>query len=243
MKNERTNWSSPKTNIFAGMNDLRKALASGCRAHLIKEWNTNCEFPIIQKTKNATEDINNWKSSSETLWSLQEIQEDKHLSDDQKYMMINYVQVFGTDQARDHYYETGKLTRENMLGVGRAHYVKRQDMIKYLEKRGEYERAACFDLESGCRRFVCNFHLKPEAARTPRKFKRKLWVVELLKDDQPKPKTPLLVYIISALVYPTKWIPKKNVLKMRDYTNITFRWGDVINGFAIEFHIPKKFSF
>lgn len=243
MKNQKTNWTTPKTSIFAGMNDLRKALASGSNARLIREYNENCEFPIIQKLKNATDDINNWECSSQTLWSLQEIQEDKYLSDDQKYMMINYVQVFGTEQAKERYYKHKVLGPDNLKGMGRAHYVHRQQLIDYLKENGEDERAACFDLNDGRQHFVCNFHLKPECLRTPKKFKKKLWVVELLKDDQPKPKTPLLVHIISALVYPTKWIPRKSVLRMDRYKVVTFRWGDVVNGFSIEFHVPKKFSF
>jgi len=43
---ETTNWSSPKTNLIAGMNSLRSALASGHNAKLEKRWNEKCAFPI-----------------------------------------------------------------------------------------------------------------------------------------------------------------------------------------------------
>lgn len=238
-----TNWTSPKTNIIAGMNDLRKCLRSGYKARLVKEWNEKCDYPIIEKTKQNVENIENWKSSSSTLWSLDEIKESTSLSDDQKYMMINYCGVFGTDEAIKHYRETGELTADNLRGMGRWHIVKRQDVIDFLIKNDDADRAACFDLSNGGRHFIDNFHLKPEYSRTPKKFGKRLWVVEMLDKDQPAPKTPFLVQLISIVVYPLKWLPKKDVLKMKEYKNVTFRWGSVINGFSIEFHLPKRFSF
>ena len=45
----KTNWSSPKTNIFAAMQDLRKCLASGNKARLIRARNEDCECPIRVK--------------------------------------------------------------------------------------------------------------------------------------------------------------------------------------------------
>jgi hypothetical protein len=41
-----TNWTSPKRNIFSGMNALRGALASGENAKLERRWNEECEYPI-----------------------------------------------------------------------------------------------------------------------------------------------------------------------------------------------------
>jgi hypothetical protein len=41
-----TNWSSPTTNIFKGLNLLRGALNSGENAKLEKRWNKDCEYPI-----------------------------------------------------------------------------------------------------------------------------------------------------------------------------------------------------
>ncbi len=52
-----------------------------------------------------------------------------------------------------------------------------------------------------------------------------------------------MVHILNVLAYPLKFIPEMSVLKMDDYKNITFRLGGITNGFAVEFQIPKKFSF
>lgn len=41
-----TNWSSPTTNIFKGINLLRKALNSGENAKLERRKNEECAFPI-----------------------------------------------------------------------------------------------------------------------------------------------------------------------------------------------------
>jgi hypothetical protein len=43
---ESTNWSSPRTNILAGLNVLRGALASGENAKLERRWNEECAYPI-----------------------------------------------------------------------------------------------------------------------------------------------------------------------------------------------------
>ena len=52
-----------------------------------------------------------------------------------------------------------------------------------------------------------------------------------------------IIKIINVLVYPLKYIPQRSVLRMKEYNVHTFRVGDVTNGFCVEFHIPKKFSF
>jgi len=81
----------------------------------------------------------------------------------------------------------------------------------------------------------------------PKRFRRKLWVVELLDRDEPRAELPAMhrisVAVLRALVYPLKYVPKRSVLRMPEYTNYTFRIGGVINGFAVEFQVPKRFGF
>ena len=60
-KIKNTNWTSPKTNIFAGINDLRRALASGYKAKLIRAYNEQCEYPIKEKLENR--DFRNYEFS------------------------------------------------------------------------------------------------------------------------------------------------------------------------------------
>lgn len=245
-----TNWSKPKTNFLKATMCLRKALASGLNASLVRMYNEDCEFPIVQKLvskklSKLSKNIDNWDSNSQTLWTLQEIEDSQHLSDDEKYMMINYVQVFGTDEAIEHYRTTDELTAENVRGVGVAHFVKRQDIIDYYKQReiGKVHLAPYYELNNNKRNFVCNFHLKPEKNRIPKKFKRKLWVVVTLKADEPKIKIPALLAIINVLLYPLKYIPQRSVLKMKEYKVITYRIGDVTNGYSVDIHKPSKFSF
>jgi hypothetical protein len=129
-----TNWSSPTTNIFKGLNLLRRALNSGDNAKLERRWNEECEFPI--------------RINPNVPW-------DKQVS---------------------------------------------------------------------------------------KKFKHKVWVV-VLYYNYPKFKAPLMVHVLNFLAYPLKFIPEKSVLRMPEYTNYTFRIGGVMNGYSVEFQIPKKFSF
>jgi hypothetical protein len=129
-----TNWSSPTTNIFSGLNLLRRALNSGENAKLEKKLNEDCEYPIRINPKAP------WKE------------------------------------------------------------------------------------------------------QISKKFKHKVWVV-VLYYNYPKVKIPFLVHVLNILAYSLKFIPQKFVLKMDTYTLYTFRVGSVFNGYSLEFHIPKKFSF
>lgn len=75
-----------------------------------------------------------------------------------------------------------------------------------------------------------------------KKFKHKVWVV-VLYYNYPKVKVPIAVHVLNVLAYPLKFVPERSVLRMPEYTIYGFRIGSVVNGFEMEFHIPKKFSF
>ena len=69
----------------------------------------------------------------------------------------------------------------------------------------------------------------------------KVYVVAF--NSQPMKKLPLWVLLLNIITYPVRFVPKRSVLRMDKYTCYTYRVGGVINGFSIEFQIPKKFSF
>lgn len=244
-----TNWSEPKTNIIAGMNSLRNALASGENAVLVKAYNEDCAYPIKISHKHKMDmDFRNYKFSNGTLQTRAEIANDAYKSDFEKYLSANYKACYGTEAAVKKYYNDGLLSQDNFKGTGKCHLVKIEDMIRFLISTGQQERADLFKhyltSEPDDRHFYDNFTLiNGKDAYTIKKFKRKLWVVELLKADEPKAKMPFMVHLLNIILYPLKYIPKRSVLRMPNYTNYTFRIGDVINGLSIEFQIPKKFSF
>lgn len=245
-----TNWSSPKTNIVAAMNSLRGALGSGYKARLIKLRNEDCAYPIKINLKNKmSQDFRTYEFWNGTLQTRESIANDTSKSDYEKYLTAHYKTCYGTQAAMDLYYKTGKLTKNNFMGAGRSHLVKVKDMVRFFRTTGDDERADLFKhyltSEPDDRHFYDNFRLSNcENGYTLKKFKRKLWVVELLdKDDDEKVKIPFMVHVLNIILYPLKFIPEMSVLKMDEYKNVTFRLGGITNGFAIEFHIPKKFSF
>jgi hypothetical protein len=65
----------------------------------------------------------------------------------------------------------------------------------------------------------------------------------MLDKEEKQPRIPVLVHIINFLARPLKYIPRKQVLNMPEYKNISYRVGDVIHGFTLTLQIPKKFSF
>jgi hypothetical protein len=247
-----TNWSTPKKNIIAGINDLRRALAAGQQARLIRARNEDCAYPI--KQKNSITDFRAYEFSVGLLKTRKLIASDDRMPEFQKYLALNYKTCYGTEEAVNRYYETGKLSPDNFKGMGRSHLVKVEDMVRWLTIIGNTDLAQMykqqyFDAQTGDEtHFFDHYRLKREHdIYTIKRLKRKLWVVELLKDSEPKARIPwyhkLPPVILRALVYPLKFVPRRSVLRMPEYKVVTYRVGDVINGFSVEFHVPKKFGF
>jgi len=242
-----TNWSTPKTNFLAGMLDLRKALASGMRAKLIRARNEDCNFPI--KVKNRITDFRIYEFSNSTLQTRTGIAVDQSKNEFNKYLTLTFKTCYGTPEAVQRYYSKGKLSPDNFKGVGTSHLVKVEDMVRYLEISGDPERASMFRqqylTEKGSKEnyFYDNYRYKYGSPWATKLFRRKLWVVELLKPDVPEARVPVLIHVLNVLLYPLKYIPRRSILRMADYKCITFRIGSVVNGISVEFNIPKRFSF
>jgi hypothetical protein len=82
----------------------------------------------------------------------------------------------------------------------------------------------------------------PYKEQVVKEFKHRVWVVVLYYNHK-KYNTPILVNILNVLAYPLKYIPKRDVMCMSEYTLVTYKIGGVTNGYSVEFHIPRKFSF
>lgn len=248
MKTQKTNWSSPKTNIIAGLNDLRKALASGFNARLVKEYNENCDYPILIKNKVGDVDFRKYTFSIGYISTRNEIIAENN--EIHSYLTLNYKSCYGTQEAIDNYYNNGILSDDNFKSMGRNHLVKVADLISFLKEKNRIDEAAAVEEKyitgnPDKKDWFDFFRLNSNNAKeySTKKFKRKLWVVELLSKDEPKAKIPIGVKILNVIMCPLKYIPKRQVLKMDKYTNYTFRIGGVVNGLSVEFQIPKKFNF
>jgi len=243
-----TNWSQPKTNILLGMLDLRSALAHGYKAKLIRARNEDCQYP--RRTKNKNTDFRCFEFFVGYTTSIDMINKTSR-DDYSKYLSLNYVSMYGTDAAIKQYYDTGKLSKDNFCSAGRNHLVHVDDYIRYLETNHD-SRANMYKLQyrnplsTGTSYFFDFYRLKTGKNEWElRKYKHKLWVVDLLESPAlgDNPKIPTAIKILNVLMYPLKYVPRRNVLRMPEYTNVTFRVGGVINGFSVQFQLPKKFGF
>jgi len=254
MKNERTTWTSPKTNIIAAANDLRKCLASGHKARLIRILNEDCQHPILLDKNELSKDFREYEFSIGTLRTRTEILADTSMSEFEKTLSLEYHACFGNADAVKQYYETGVLSSGNFFGVGKSHLVKVSDMIEFLRKSNDKEdrkRALLwshYNSESeDIRHFYDTFRLKCEQYRTPKVFKHKLWAVEMLDKNTeviPQPRViTALMFLIKIIVTPLKFIPERNRVDMGDYIWTTYRVGSVTHGLSVEIHRGKKFSF
>lgn len=230
------------------MNSLRGALASGYKARLIKMNNEDCEYPIKKNLKNdMSQDFRTYEFSSGTLQTREEIACDTSKSDFEKYLTANYKTCYGTVEAMNKYYKDGLLSKDNFKGIGCSHLVLVKDMIRFFMASGQQDRVEHFEhymeTEPDNRHFYDNYRrIQNDKTYSIKKYKRKLWVVELLKDED-SIKIPFMVKVLNVILFPIKFIPKRSVLRMPEYKNISYSIGGVTNGFAIQFTIPKKFSF
>ena len=246
-----TNWSKPKRNIIAGINDLRKARAAGCNARLQRLWNQECDHPI--KIRNEDRDFRNYEFRIGYAASIATITDDQSMSDFEKELSLNYVNRYGTPEAVKLYYETRELTKDNDLGIGMSHLVHIEDYLEYLKTTKQYQRERMYRRQyypehgDETQHFFDFYSYKHGSQWSAKTFKKKVWVVEILRPDEPRVKLPwaqrLIVGLISVLTYPLKYVPKKSVLKMDKYKLVTLRVGSVQNGISVEFGIPKKFGF
>ena len=245
------NWTTPKRNCFAAINDLRNALAAGMNARLIRARNEDCSYPI--KVRNSITDFRAYEFTIGLLKSRTSIINDIRMPAFEKYLSLNYKACFGTQEAVDRYYEKGLLSPDNFKGIGRSHLVAVKDLIAFhacLPDKHSKDYAKMFadqyyeEHTANETHFYDHYRLKREhSIYTIQRFKRKVWVVELLKDNQPKARVPWAVKVLNVLCYPLKYVPKKSVLRMDEYKVVTFRIGAVTSGLSVEFHVPKKFSF
>jgi len=244
MKN--TNWSSPKTNIIAGLLDLRKALASGYKAKLVRAHNEECEYPI--KVKKENQDFRNYEHSIGYGSSVNKINADTSRTEFEKHLALNYVSVFGSEEAMKRYYETGVIGADNIKNMGRNHLVHVDDLIKFLEDSRD-SRANIYKQQYRAPEHANDvthmfdfFRYKHGSPYAIKKFRSKLWVVQLNGKDETA-SLPVVIKVLNFLMFPLKFIPQRSVLRMPEYKLVSYRVGAVVNGFKVEFQIPKKFSF
>lgn len=250
-----THWSSPSKNIFTGLLSLRQALASGHNAELIRLNNEDCQHPIMHKDDPKAVDFRGYTFSVGYQSTYNEIQNGNTTYNPE--LSLNYMSVYGTDEAKKKYYETGVLSGDNFKGMGRNHLVKVDDAIEFLKSqpatdKWSHQRAASLhaqyrDPATRSQRFFFDFYNKEHGNEWQVvKFKHKLWVVNLLDKNEPRV-TPLALRILNVLIEPLmflmKYTPRKSVLDMKVYKNVTYRVGGITNGFSVQIQIPKKFSF
>lgn len=251
MKRKNTTWSRPKTNILAGIVELSNALSHGLNAVLVKEWNENCEFPIMKK--NYHDDFRCYEFQNGHISNEIEILNHPTMSNIEKYLSINYKTCYGTPDAVEQYYQTGKLTMDNVRGMGVSHLVRVTDLVRLLKQNNDDgyqdERIDLLEKQYITREIAKENHFydffklsKGLSHYSAKKFKKKVWVVQTLEDDE-KVKTTFISKLALIFSNSFKYIPKKFVFKNENYTEYSFSIGSIENGLKIKIQIPKKFSF
>ena len=227
-----TSWTEATLNPFKAVKGLVSCLQSGRNAWIERQENGKQDFPLVENNPDLS-DISNWTSSGAygcRDWEAEKkkIEADAKMHPTAKKLKLEYTTAFGTEKEYQKYLKTGKV---KFRGIGKCYFVKYEDLVKTRKEEGT-ELSSDF-------RFVLQVSPIPRYKRVV-KTKRKVYVVCWNND---KVSLPWWVKTINVLTYPLKFIPKRSVLRMKEYTNYTFRIGDVVNGYQIEIQIPKKFSF
>jgi hypothetical protein len=182
-----TNWSTPRTNIIAALLSLRKALKAGFRARLRRLRNEDCDFPILRSK--ADNDFRNYEFMYGHAASIKTITEDKSMSEFEKELSLNYITRYGTPEAVEHYYRTRELSPDNDKGIGVSHLVHIEDYLEYLKDTKQWDRERFYRRQyypaygDETQHFFDFYRYKHGSAFAPKKFRRKLWVVELLTES------------------------------------------------------------
>ena len=229
------------------MLDLRSALAAGMNAKLIRARNEECEHPIKEKLQDM--DFRNYEFSIGYGSSINKIKADTSRNEFEKQLTLNYVSCYGDPDAVKSYYETGILTKRNVRSMGLCHLVKVDDLIKFYRSINDAVRANIYERQYRAPEHVNDvvhlfdfFRYKHGSQYAIKKFKRKLWVVQLDDKDE-KVRIPAVVKVLNFMMRPLKYVPQRSVLRMPEFRLVSYRVGAVTNGFKVEFQIPKKFDF
>ena len=181
-----TNWSSPKRNIITALLSLRQAILAGYNARLRRVRNEDCQHPI--RVKRNDTDFRNYEFQIGYAASRNSIAAREDLSDFEKYLALNYVTCYGTPEAVERYYTKGLLSPDNNKGIGRSHLVKATDLIHFMlatndNRASMYKRQYTSDSNGSADvMHMYNFYRYKHGSQWAiKKFRRKLWVVELLE--------------------------------------------------------------
>ena len=135
-------------------------------------------------------DFRNYEFQIGHASSRNKIAQRDDLSAFEKYLALNYVTRYGTPEAVEKYYSTGMLSKDNDLGIGTSHLVAASDLIRFMVVCGEHERANRYirqyetDGYDDVQHWFDFYRYKHGSQWAVRKFRRKLWVVELIPETQ-----------------------------------------------------------
>ena len=229
--NKKTNWTSATHNPFKAFKGLVSCLQSGYNAWIELQENGKQDNPLLETNPNIN-NLSTWKSSGSYFvqdWAKEKERiENDTIHPFAKKLMLEYTTVFGSEEEYENYLKTGEV---KFLGMGKKYFIRYDDLIKTREKEG-------IKL-SDKSRYVLSV-LPIEHYKQVKKTNRKVFVVCF---NSEKRNLPMWLKVYNVLLYPFKFIPKRSVLRMKEYTCYTFRIGGVSNGFSIDIRIPKKFSF
>lgn len=228
-----TTYTTATQNPFKAFRSLISALQSGYDAVILRRENdAKLSFPI--KITHDYKDIDSFVSTGSYFtnnWEKVKKQiEESDLHPIIKDLKLNYTTAFGSEEEYKNYLKTGKVY---FTGMGKCFFIKYKDLI---ETRKEENLAL-----NEKTRFVLTIVPKTGKYYEIKKLKRKVFVIGIKSTENFN--LPIWFKIYRVLVYPFRLIPSKSILNMPEYKKITYRIGGVVNGFTLDLHIPKKFSF
>ena len=140
MSEVKTNWAKATTDVNIAMASLMTCINFGYNAWLEIRENGDQEYPIL-KDNPLLENPFNWKSYVGVPRNLKEDSNDRAVTNFEKMMEDNYVEVFGEESAIKLYQETGILSEGLINYMGIAHPMKISDanMCRKLYTKDNYQ--------------------------------------------------------------------------------------------------------
>ena len=129
-KEIRTSWTQATTDAHRALMGLLSCLDAGYNAWLEIRKNGDQDFPIMIPNPEL-EKPENWTMSYGIPRPKDNFADEKFLNETEKDLTLNWTAVFGEKEAAENYYRTGKLSKDNIKGIGYCHAVRIQDANEF----------------------------------------------------------------------------------------------------------------
>lgn len=146
-ENEYTQWNTPSKILSDTLICALECIEKYNYKAIVKAMENNNHDNPLKETNIGLDDPFAWKCTSKFHMSEKELEEAmvRAINDTERDLIKNWTWVFGKPEAIELYKKNRTFTKDLILGAGTCSHVRIADLIDFLKKNGEYERAELWE--------------------------------------------------------------------------------------------------